>query len=63
VETVSVTVGGIPAEVQFSGLQPEFAGRYEVRVVVPQGIAAGNAIPVMVTAAGRSSQTVTMAVK
>jgi uncharacterized protein (TIGR03437 family) len=37
----TVTIGGQPAEVQFSGLAPYFSGLYQVNAVVPAGIAAG----------------------
>lgn len=63
VEKVSVTIGGVPAEVRFSGLAPGYAGRYLVRAAVPANVPAGDRTPVVVTAAGRSSQAATMAVR
>lgn len=63
VADVQVTIGGRNAEVRFAGLTPGTAGRYQVRVVVPADAPTGDEVPVVVTAAGRSSQTVTMAVR
>jgi uncharacterized protein (TIGR03437 family) len=61
--TVTVTVGGIDAPVQFSGLAPTFAGLYQVNAIVPSGVATGSSVPVVVTAAGASSAPVTVAIK
>lgn len=58
----TVTIGGLPATVLFSGLAPGFVGEYQVNVQVPSGIAAGSAVPVVLTIGGVSSNTVTMAV-
>ena len=63
VAEVQVTIGGRNAEVRFAGLTPGTAGRYQVRVIVPPDAPSGDAVPVVVTAAGRSSQTVTMAIR
>ena len=47
VGTVTVTIGGTPAEVQFAGLAPNFAGLFQVNARVPAGLLAGNAIVVV----------------
>ena len=39
----SVTIGGVPAEVQFAGLAPGFISAYQVNVKVPAGVPAGSA--------------------
>ena len=39
--TPTVSIGGQPATVQFSGLAPGFSGLYQVNAVVPGNIAAG----------------------
>ena len=44
-------IGGIAAEVLFSGLAPGFAGLYQVNVTVPANVTAGPAIPVRVSVA------------
>jgi uncharacterized protein (TIGR03437 family) len=64
VAPVSVTIGGQPAIVKFSGLSPGFSGLYQVNAVVPSGLTAGNQIPVTVAVAGQNSTSnITMAVQ
>ena len=38
----SVTIGGVAAEVDFSGLAPGLVGCYQLNVVVPSGVSAGT---------------------
>jgi uncharacterized protein (TIGR03437 family) len=64
VNPVTATIGGVTANVGFGGLAPGFAvGLYQVNVTVPGGIAGGDAVPLVLTVAGQSSTTVTLAVK
>jgi uncharacterized protein (TIGR03437 family) len=42
-----VTIGGLPAQVQFAGLAPGFVGLYQINVVVPAGLGSGNALVVL----------------
>jgi uncharacterized protein (TIGR03437 family) len=60
--TVTVTVGGIDAQVAFAGLAPGYVGLYQVNAIVPPGVTAGPSVPVVVTAAGASSAPVTVAI-
>ncbi len=62
VNPVTVTIGGINAPVAFAGLTPLQTGEYQVNAVVPPGVAPGNQVPVVVTAAGQASAPVTIAV-
>jgi uncharacterized protein (TIGR03437 family) len=59
----TVTIGGKPAQVDFSGLAPGSAGLYQVNVTIPSGVTPGNAVPVVLTIAGVQSNTVTIAVQ
>ena len=40
--TVQVSIGGVPCEVQYSGLAPGFVGLYQVNFKVPTGAPSGN---------------------
>ncbi len=46
----------------FSGLAPGFVGLYQVNALVPAGITANSAVPVILSLGGVSSNTVTIAV-
>jgi uncharacterized protein (TIGR03437 family) len=61
--TVTVTIGGKPAQVFFSGLVGGLAAEYQVNVNVPKGITPGAAVPLVVSVAGFNSAPVTVAVK
>jgi uncharacterized protein (TIGR03437 family) len=58
----TVTVGGVNAPVQFAGLSPGLVGLYQVNVQIPAGVAAGNAVSMIMTQAGVASNAVTIAV-
>jgi uncharacterized protein (TIGR03437 family) len=59
----TVTIGGTPATVLFSGLTPGDVGLYQVDALVPSGTMSGNEVPVVITIGGVQSNTVTMAVQ
>ncbi len=50
-----VTIGGLNADVSWSGLTPTLAGLYQINVTVPQGLAAGTH-PITVTIGGKTSK-------
>lgn len=54
----TVTIGSVSAPVSFAGLAPGFIGLYQVNVQVPQGVAAGDAVPVMLSIGAVASNTV-----
>ncbi len=63
VSPVSVTIGGASAQVISAGLIPGTIGWYQVQTTVPTGVAAGDAVPVVLMSAGQVSPAVTMAVR
>lgn len=61
--TPTVTIGGVPANVSFSGLAPGYVGLYQVNAQVPAGLAASGAVPVVLQMGGITSNTATIAVQ
>lgn len=59
----SATIGGVPAPVSFAGLAPGYVGLYQVNVQVPQGVAAGDAVPVVLSIGANFSNSVTISVR
>lgn len=59
---VTVTIGGITANVFFSGLAPGFAGVYQVNAFVPEGLTPGD-VPITISVAGQTSVPATVAVQ
>ena len=59
----TVTIGGVEALASFSGLAPGFVGLYQVNVEIPEGVASGDAIEVLITIGGVTSNIVTIAVE
>ena len=47
-ETPAVLVGGVPAQVIFSGLSPQFPGVYQLNVTLQPGTPTGDAVPVQI---------------
>ncbi len=58
----TVTIGGVPATVSFSGLVPGRAGLYVVNVQVPDTAPTGDQIEVVLKIAGFTSNTVNVSV-
>lgn len=54
---VTATVGGVDAQVQYAGGVPGLvAGVLQVNVLVPQGVATGDSVPIVLSMGGQSSQ-------
>ena len=54
---VTVSIGGVPAQVVYSGSAPGFvAGLLQVNAVVPQGVTPGSAVSVVMTVGTQQSQ-------
>lgn len=63
VETVTATIGGVTAKVDFAGLTPGQTGLYQVNMVVPTGVAAGDRVPIVLQAAGTASSAAYISVR
>ena len=48
----SVLVGGIPAQVAFSGLSPQFPAVNQLNIVLPVGVPSGSAVPLQISVGG-----------
>ena len=60
--TPTITIGGVPAGVYFSGLAPGFAGLWQLNIIVPSNAPTGNTVPLVVKLGGQTSLTTTIAV-
>jgi len=58
----TVTIGGVPARVEFSGLAPGFVGLWQLNIVIPEDAPVGDAVPLVITMDGWTSNTTTIAV-
>jgi uncharacterized protein (TIGR03437 family) len=65
IATVTATVGGLNAQVQYAGGSPGLlAGLLQVNVLVPQKIATGPSVPIVLTIGGQPTQTsVTLSIR
>lgn len=64
--TPTVTIGGVNAPVTeffFAGLSPGFIGLYQITVQVPRGVAPGNAVPLVISVGGVTSNTAMIAIR
>src|SRR5579871_216827 len=59
----TVTIGGLTAAANYSGLAPGFVGLYQVNALVPLGVAPGSVVPVIIMMGSTTSNTVTIAVQ
>jgi len=63
VAPVTASIGGISVTPAFAGLAGCCVGLNQINVEVPLGVSPGNAVPVVLTIGGQSSNTATMAVQ
>jgi uncharacterized protein (TIGR03437 family) len=61
--SMCVSFGAAFGDVKYSGLAPAYIGLWQINVVVPQGTAAGSAVPVRVIINGTPSNTVSVSVR
>lgn len=59
----TVTIGGVSATVSFSGLAPGAVGEYQVNALVPPDAPTGDAVPVVISMGGATSNAVDIAVR
>jgi minor extracellular serine protease Vpr len=58
-----VMVGGVPAQVVFAGMTPQFVGVYQLNIVIQPGTPTGNAVPLQIQMNGiTTTNLVTIAV-
>jgi uncharacterized protein (TIGR03437 family) len=60
---IGVTIGGVQAQVMFSGLAGGLTGLYQINATMPDGVTPGDAVPVVLTLGNVSSPAVSMAVR
>jgi uncharacterized protein (TIGR03437 family) len=61
--TPVVTIGGVPANVIYSGLAPGYPGLYQVDITVPSGVTSGDDVPVVLTILGASDSSTTISIQ
>lgn len=62
VETPEVTIGGVRAELLFSGLTPGAIGLYQINARIAENAQTGAAVPVSIRVGANTSNTVTIAI-
>jgi uncharacterized protein (TIGR03437 family) len=60
--TPTVTLGGVPAAVEFSGLTPGFVGLWQINVRIPANAPTGNEVPLVISVDGRTGRQTTVAI-
>jgi uncharacterized protein (TIGR03437 family) len=48
VNAPTVLVGGVPAQVVFAGMTPQFVGVYQINIVIQPGTPVGDAVPLQI---------------
>src|SRR5262249_19217815 len=54
--TPTVMVGGVPAQVVFSGMTPQFPGVYQINIVIAAGTPTGNTVSIQISSNGVTSR-------
>ena len=60
--STTVTIGGTPAEVLFSGLTPGFVGLWQINVILPTNLPTNLATPMTISLKGKQSLATTLAI-
>jgi uncharacterized protein (TIGR03437 family) len=60
--TPSVQLGGVAAQVAFSGLAPGFVGLYQINIRIPSNVQIGTNVPLVVRMGTRESNQTSMAI-
>jgi uncharacterized protein (TIGR03437 family) len=60
---VTVKIGGMDAEVQYAGRQPEFAGLDQVNVLLPRELAGRGEVDVVLKVDGHAANLVRVNIK
>jgi uncharacterized protein (TIGR03437 family) len=60
--TPTVLIGGLPADVQFSGAAPGYVGLNQINVGIPANATTGPDVPIVLTIGGKQSNEVTLPV-
>ena len=63
IDSVTATIGGVPASVIFAGLTPGFTGLYQVNAVVPAGVTPGSSVALVLTQGANPSPPVNLVVR
>jgi uncharacterized protein (TIGR03437 family) len=63
VVTPTVTIGGQPAPVLFSGVTPGYNGLYQVDVQIPAGVQPGNDVPLVIAVGQAVDSSTTVAIQ
>jgi len=61
-DTVTLTIGGVNAQVYFAGLTPTLSGLYQINAEIPPGVT-GDAVPLVITGSGTTGPPTTIAIQ
>ena len=60
---VTATIGGVNAEVQYAGAQPDFVGLDQINVLVPRSLIGRGEVDIVLTVDGKAANTVRVNIK